>query len=253
MAAGEKLNRAEEEAAYRKYPTKGVALGAAIGGLAGGGYGALTPPHLALRGTRAAALGTLGALSGASMGFAATRAHQRERIKQAIRDSGSKKEASLARSMLVGGGTGALLGGAGAGIDALSDWSRSVNQGVSRPEDTRNRFKHVGVGAAIGGLGGAVTGALFHRAVTPQVVSHKVHARAMGFDPSSVKTKKQAQNAYRAAARKYHPDVNPGGTEKMKDINKAWEGMKNTPWYNGLKEASYPPFLAFLRAVYAGQ
>jgi hypothetical protein len=39
----------------------------------------------------------------------------------------------------------------------------------------------------------------------------------------NIKTKAEAKKAYRAAARKHHPDRPGGSKEKMQDINASWE------------------------------
>ena len=38
------------------------------------------------------------------------------------------------------------------------------------------------------------------------------------------------KKAYRKAAKKYHPDVNPDGLELMKIVNAAFEFLKNNKW-----------------------
>jgi curved DNA-binding protein len=40
-------------------------------------------------------------------------------------------------------------------------------------------------------------------------------------------SQKEIKSAYRKLAREYHPDVNPGATEKFKDINEAHEALKD--------------------------
>jgi len=40
-------------------------------------------------------------------------------------------------------------------------------------------------------------------------------------------SQKEIKSAYRKLAREYHPDINPGATEKFKDINEAHEALKD--------------------------
>jgi hypothetical protein len=277
MAKKERLDRATEEAKLDRYPIKGTAIGALTGGLAFGGLGAYRFPR-PFRGYGAAVGGATGAVVGAGTGFNLARDAQRLRVKRAIdaeknqakraieAEKNQAKEASMARSALRGAGYGALGGTLMGAHHALTDTMSARRRGVSSKEDTKNRLKHIAVAAGLGALGGGIVGATHHHFTAgrgsggghagyrpPPSGSYKDHASTIGFDPSSVKTKKQAQDAYRKAARTYHPDINPGAGDKMKEVNNAWDNIKNTSWYQGLKEASYLPFLTFLRAVYAGQ
>ena len=47
-------------------------------------------------------------------------------------------------------------------------------------------------------------------------------------------TPEQVKTAFRLAAKKYHPDINPAGAEMMKVVNAAFEALKN---YTGRIEA----------------
>lgn len=56
------------------------------------------------------------------------------------------------------------------------------------------------------------------------------------------RTKAEVRKAFHALARKHHPDLG-GDSEKMKTINKAWEDIQNTGWFQKL---------AFENAFWAG-
>lgn len=61
-----------------------------------------------------------------------------------------------------------------------------------------------------------------------------------------VKTKADAKKAYRAAAMKSHPDKG-GSTEKMQEVNAAWESFKNSPLYEKL---AMPHWIKLASAMY---
>ncbi len=55
----------------------------------------------------------------------------------------------------------------------------------------------------------------------------------------NIKSKRDLTKAYRAAARKYHPDLNkaPDASKKMGKASEAYNKLKETRWFEGLKEA----------------
>jgi outer membrane lipoprotein SlyB len=53
-------------------------------------------------------------------------------------------------------------------------------------------------------------------------------------DHTTISTKKQAEKIYKDAARKHHPDMPGGNTEKMKKINNDWDSIRNSPWFDKL-------------------
>ena len=47
----------------------------------------------------------------------------------------------------------------------------------------------------------------------------------LGVTPNS--TDAEIKSAYRALARQYHPDINPNGVQKFKDISEAYETLSD--------------------------
>jgi curved DNA-binding protein len=56
-------------------------------------------------------------------------------------------------------------------------------------------------------------------------VEYKDYYNILGVSRSA--TEKEIRSAYRKLAREYHPDVNPGAEDKFKDINEAYEVLKD--------------------------
>jgi len=66
-------------------------------------------------------------------------------------------------------------------------------------------------------------------------------------------TPKEVKQSYRSAAKKYHPDINPAGSEMMKIINEAFETLKefSGTLENEEVEFSYPDQVnAALNAIF---
>lgn len=56
-------------------------------------------------------------------------------------------------------------------------------------------------------------------------VEYKDYYNILGVSRNA--TEKEIKAAYRKLAREYHPDVNPGAADKFKDINEAYEALKD--------------------------
>lgn len=56
-------------------------------------------------------------------------------------------------------------------------------------------------------------------------VEYKDYYKILGV--SRTATEKEIKSAYRQLAREFHPDVNPGAADKFKDINEAYEALKD--------------------------
>lgn len=56
-------------------------------------------------------------------------------------------------------------------------------------------------------------------------VEYKDYYNILGVSRNA--TEKEIKTAYRKLAREYHPDVNPGAADKFKDINEAYEALKD--------------------------
>lgn len=55
-----------------------------------------------------------------------------------------------------------------------------------------------------------------------------------GIDHTKITTKAQAKKIYKDAAKKYHPDMPGGNTEKFKKLSTDWESISNSPWFEKL-------------------
>lgn len=58
--------------------------------------------------------------------------------------------------------------------------------------------------------------------------------KKFGITPNQFKTKKEFNSWYRQQAKKYHPDINPNGETKFKEINNFADSVRNSNWYEHL-------------------
>jgi hypothetical protein len=188
--------------------------------------------------------GLIGASTGALMG-ASAHAETKALLSRQIGRAKSKKEKdrlrtaiknqSLPKSMLVGaslmGGFGGALG-AKAQRNILKSRIHDVNvmrtlKGQARSrrrawEKAWSRFNKDWEDAFRGSRGGNP----FRRAADPGT------AKSF-FGIGGAKTKAEVAKAYKAMAKKHHPDAG-GSVEKMQEVNKHYDNIKNSDWFNKL-------------------
>jgi hypothetical protein len=154
----------------------------------------------------------IGGLAGAGLGYAAapkkTEADKKNRKWHALR----------------GGASGAVIGGyAGAAMGARRE-----------AKDWQYEFYHNSRHRQYRGGHGSGYARSAHRGPT----DHRPHLHHFGMSGNE-KTKAEALKKYREAAMKHHPD-RPGGSEsKMKEVNNAWENIKNSKWFEKLSCAGF--------------
>jgi hypothetical protein len=165
-----------------------------------------------------------GALSGAAIGatlggFAGgrTKKHPRKGTTSEKSDQKTDKQTALRRRKIIrgavlGGLTGALYG---AGLD--TELHRRDSFRDAPWDDYRSRYR-----------GGFWEDQV---AETPKELWARLGGR--GAPPT---TKQEFKAAYRAAARKYHPDLNSGpeAEASMRDLNDAWDKTRGSPWFDKL-------------------
>lgn len=64
----------------------------------------------------------------------------------------------------------------------------------------------------------------------------------MGTSKKNINSKRDINKYYQAQARKYHPDLNPNdpkASQKMQELNKYMEELRQSSYYSHLKEAKY--------------
>lgn len=132
---------------------------------------------------------------------------------------------------------GALLGAVPYGI---------IGMGMSEKESLKGKLKDGLIGAAVGGVLGAGTAALYKNIgsrskgysyrgtrYTPYGKEHLERSLSNIGATGKEKTKAEVRKKFRDAAFKSHP--NRGGDEEvMKGLNSSWEVIKNDPWFHKL-------------------
>lgn len=140
--------------------------------------------------------------------------------KQKMKDIQKKR----IRAGAIAGGLGGAAMGTGFGhlshIGKVNDARYEQNW-----EDIHNAWKNYRSSGS-GNAGRASTGN-FHTAKS-------TFDDLAGVKFDSFKTKGEVAKAYRRAATKYHPDVNPHGEEMMKKLNNAWDAIKNSDAFSKL-------------------
>lgn len=164
-----------------------------------------------------------------------------------------KAYARIIRNKTIGG---ALLGGLYGGTGGLVRAAAYNKRKGLRKKDKRSVL---GYGLAGLTIGAALGGKLGNMAAKDQVRTHKIYEDAFGngrfyrgFNNASkkhppdlhqhlgflgvsknAKTKKEVTQKYRDLAMKHHPDRG-GDSQKMKDVNEAFDTIKKSDWFDKL-------------------
>ena len=145
------------------------------------------------------------------------------------------KDSNDTKNVLLGAGIGALTG---SGIGALRGLGESI---VS---DYRKNFKKR-TDHLFKNFNKDFDSAINLRKTVPNPSSFfKEHGN---ISHTLIKTKKQAKDIYRNAARIHHPDFG-GNEEKFKNLSSNWESIRNSEWFNKL--ASYGLIKLAIQTLY---
>ena len=190
-------------------------------------------------GIGAATMGGVGALAGrhslqtkAQLAALRKKTPSNERRTPEFQDAVKKiKNKNTVKGAIGGAIVGGIYGGAigqsyhQAALDAAARAKRQEewNNAWKKYEDTYSKSKS-SYGGNYSGYGSASN---VGRA-------KEVFKKHVNEDFTNVTTKAEAQKIFRNAAKKYHPDLNPNGAETMKDLNNAWDTLKESSWFQKL-------------------
>ena len=152
-----------------------------------------------------------------------------EKSDQKTDNQTSLRRRKIIRNAVLGGLTGALYG---SGIDAELRHRKSFKDAHKAhdnwDDEWWDRYRQSWDDSSSGYQGG------FPRVRIPDT-REELWAR-LGGKGAPPTTKQEFKAAYRAAARKYHPDLNSGTAAEaaMKDLNETWDSVQGSPWFDKL-------------------
>ena len=203
-----------------KQHIKRVLVGAGSGALISGGLGAINARHSAYTNTQLANLRK------------GTTKEERDtpEFKEKVRKI--KNKATLTGG-LVGGAIGGIYGGyAGHEYHKIKGMEEAYKKKWGN--DSWRSYQRNSSGGS-GSYSRSGSGSYSSYGSSNNVGRAKeVFKKHVGTDFSDVTTKAEAQKIYRNAAKKFHPDVNPGGDAAMKDLNGAWDTLRESSWFQKL-------------------